>query len=180
MSESADERRLTGRMLAKWTALADGQPMPRLTDITPEAFGPDWRHCILIQLNGVPSRSRLAHVGEAVGAGHRKSDMVEIVSDYSERSLLRLATAKIPAMLAKNGPITFGGTGAINHKPILYRAILLPISSGDDSVTHTLGAISYRIATATDELFNPKDPVSSFIAFASRRMIFAPHPSESR
>ena len=179
MSESADERRLTGRMLAKWTALADGQPMPRLTDITPEAFGDDWRHCILIQLNGVPSRSRLAHVGEAVGAGHRKSDMVEIISDYSERSLLRLATAKIQAMLTKKGPITFGGTGAINYKPILYRAILLPIVSDDGSVTHALGAINYRVATATDALFDAKDPVSSFIAFASRRMIFAPTSSSS-
>lgn len=179
-SESVDDRRLTNRMLAKWTALANGQPMPRLTDITPELFGEDWHHCILIVLNGVPSRSRLAHVGEAVGAGHRRSDTVEIISDYSERSLLRLATAKIPAMLAKSGPITFGGTGAIHHRAMLYRAILLPLSNGDDTISHVLGAISYRNASATQDLSNPQDPVSAFIAFSSRRMIFAPEVAKHR
>jgi hypothetical protein len=188
MPVSVDDRRLTNRVLAKWTVITAGQRMPRRAEITPEAFGDDWRYCSLIALDPTVIRSRLAYVGEIMQVPDRKSGTDQILNDYAEGTLLRLAAAKIPAMIAKRGPITFGGTGAHDGKAMLYRAILLPMSEDNNNIDHVLSAINYRDISAAQEMSldeptgeavpqppQPKpDPVSSYIAFSSRRMSFAP------
>jgi hypothetical protein len=185
MPVSVDDRRLTSRMLAKWTAISQGERMPRRAEIVPEAFGDDWRYCTLIALDPTLTRSRLAYVGDIMRNKSRAADMPQIMNDYADGSLLRLAAAKIPAMLAKRGPITFGGTGAHDNKAMLYRAVLLPVSEDNATIGHVLGAINYRDISATQEFAMDEptgvavpepakvDPVSSFIAFSSRRTVFA-------
>lgn len=144
-----DERRLTDRMLAKWSAISNGARMPRLAEITPAAFGDDWRHCILVELDPVLWRSRIDHVGETLRNRDRTKDTPQILNDYAEGSLLRLAVSKIPAAIVKRCPIVFGGAAPHGGKTMLYRAILLPISEDNEQVDHVLGALNYRDISAT-------------------------------
>ena len=147
-----DERRLTDRMLAKWSAIADGIRMPRAAEIKPEAFGDDWKHCALIELDPVLWRSRLACVGETLRNRDRTQGTPQVLNDYNEGSLIRLTAARIPSVIVKRCPIVFGGAAPHGAKTMLYRAILLPVSADNDRVDHVLGAINFRdISAAADD-----------------------------
>jgi hypothetical protein len=186
MPASVDDHRLTTRMMAKWTAITEGQRMPSRAEIAPEVFGDDWRFCTLIALDPVLTRSRLAYVGDIMRGTDWSEKGPQVLSDFADGSLLRLTAAKVPAMMAKRGPISFGGTGAHDNKAMLYRAILLPVSENNSTIDHILGAINVRDISATkdESLDEPTgiavpepakpDPVATAIAFASRRMSFAP------
>ena len=70
---------------------------------------------------------------------------------------------------------------------MLYRAILLPLSGDGETIDHVIGAINFKEISAVEEYSDepmpapPKaDAVSSFIAFSSRRMSFAPAIAKNR
>jgi hypothetical protein len=142
---SSDERRLTDRVIAKWQALLLNSRFPRRVQLAPDSFGGDWSSCMLLRLEDAVLRSRLIYVGEELrkASGTTTQERVAL-SDYPDGCLLRLANAKISAVFAKAGPITFGGTGMSNDTAILYRAVLLPLSDDGRHIDHVLGAVNYR------------------------------------
>ena len=146
-----DERRLTDRMIAKWSAITEGTRMPRSSEIVPDAFGDDWKRCTLIALDPVLWRSRLVFVGETLRNRDRTRGTPQILNDYNEGSLMRLTAARIPAVIVKRCPIVFGGAAPHGAKTMLYRAILLPVSEDNDRVDHVLGAINFRDISAVAE-----------------------------
>jgi hypothetical protein len=180
----ADDRRLTTRVLKIWTALPREGDFPRCSGLTSDTFGTDCPDCLLIAIDPEPTRSRILCLGEHLRNADWSADTSQCLGDYAEGSLLRLATAKIPAVAAKRAPITFGGNGARHDKPILYRAILLPLSEDGQTIDHVLGAINFREMAVVEEypLEEPApqvtpetmDKVSSYLAFSSRKVSFAP------
>jgi len=146
-----DERRLTDRMTAKWSAITNGTRMPRPCEITPEAFGDDWKLCVFVELDPVLWRSRLTYVGESLRNRDRTRGTPQVLNDYHESSLVRLTAAKIPMTIVKRCPIVFGGVAPHGAKVMLYRAILLPVSADNDRVDHVLGAVNYRDISAAAE-----------------------------
>lgn len=180
----ADERRLTSRMLKKWKTAAVGGRFPSAAYFTPETLGKDYPNCVLIKVEADLPSSRVIHAGEIAAGGLDLPDESPI-SDYPANSLVRLATAKIAALLTKRAPITFGGTGVHDTAAVLYRTILLPLADEGETITHVLGAINFKEISAVEEYPDEPEPkpvntVSSYIAFSSRRLVFAPSASAKK
>ncbi|HEX4111930.1 MAG TPA: hypothetical protein VH020_05290, partial [Stellaceae bacterium] len=148
----ADERRLTTRMTAKWSALSRDGRLPRHADLDLGAFGKDAANCVVIATTGAEiAAAKLIHVGELLRNDAWSPERQQIVADYQANTLLRLTTAKIAAVIAKRGPVIFGGTGVRDVSAILYRAILLPLSDDGETIDHILGAVNFREITAVEE-----------------------------
>ena len=179
-----DERRLTSRVLGIWNALPPDHDLPRRSALVPDALGRDSADCLLIAIDAVLARSRLIYVGEKLRNPAWSADQPQDLLAYDDGSLVRLAAAKIPAIVAKRGPITFGGTGVHDDKAILYRTILLPLSEDGDVIDHVIGAINFREIADSEEhpldeagptvTRGTTDKVLDYLAFSSRRVSFAP------
>ena len=89
--------------------------------------------CILHLGNDIPSPQNAA--------------IPEVVKDFAEDTLLQRAVTKVPAVISKAGPITFGGVCGIGGDISLFRSILLPVSKDNKVIDHVLVAISYRDVT---------------------------------
>lgn len=175
----SDERRLTTRMTATWSALSRDGRLPRHADLNPARFGKDMANMAIVVLAAEPGAAKLLYVGEILRNDDWSPDIMQTLGDYPSNSLLGLAAAKIPAVLAKRGPVTFGGTGVNGTAAILYRAILLPFSDDGETIGHVVAAINFREITAVEEYTEVEmppapDKVSAAIAFSSRRLSFAP------
>lgn len=181
---SKDERRLTSRVLAIWNALPREGDFPSASTLPQDAFGKDCPNCVLVATDKVLVRSRVLYAGETLRNPAWSPDEPQVLLDYAEGSLVRLAAAKIPAVIAKRGPITFGGTGSHDDKAMLYRAILLPLSEDGAEIDHVIGAINFRTLAGTEDYpveepgppvtRETSDKVSAYLAFSSRRVSFAP------
>jgi hypothetical protein len=176
----ADERRLTSRMIAKWSALSRDGRLPRHADLDLSAFGKDAANCVVIATTGADiAGATLIHVGELLRGDDWSPDRRQTVADYPANSLLHLTAAKVAAVIAKRGPVVFGGTGVRDVSAILYRAILLPLSDDGETIDHVIGAINFKEISAVEEYSEqpappPADAVSSYMAFSGRRVAFAP------
>jgi hypothetical protein len=146
------EQRLVMRVLAQWRALADGRGPPRRAQIDPRAFGEDWRHCLLVDLDPQAERSRLAFVGESLRDPSWPTFERQSISDCQRDSLLHVATSYIARVVAKGVPISSGGVGIHHGVPIVYRSILLPLSEGGSKIDGLLGAANYREIPVADEI----------------------------
>ena len=146
------EHRLVMRVLARWRALADGRGLPRRAQIDPRAFGEDWRHCLLIDLDPKAERSRLAFVGESLRDPSWPTFERQSIADCQKDSLLHVATSYVARVVAKGVPISSGGVGIHHGVPIVYRSILLPLSEGGGKIDGLLGAANYREIPVAEEI----------------------------
>lgn len=180
MVPAVDDRRLTNRIMAKWFAISAEPRMPRPGEITEAAFGADWSRCVLIALEPVLWRSRLVYVGETLRNRDRTAGVPQILNDYEEASLVRLAAAKIPVLLERRAPMIFGGYAPRGPGVILYRAILLPVSSDNQRIDHALGAINFRSVSVTEDDVigdavgeaDKGEQVAAFFALTAGRLAF--------
>ena len=140
------------RVLARWRALADGCGLPRRSQIDPRAFGEDWRHCLLIDLDPRAERSRLAFVGQRLRDPSWPTFERQSIADCQKDSLLHLVTSYIARVAAKGVPISTGGVGMHHGAPIVYRSILLPLSEGGGKIDGLLGAANYREIPVAEEI----------------------------
>lgn len=178
----ADERRLTNRMIARWSTLSQDGRLPRFDDLDINMFRRDLPHCLTVELAAEMPDSELIYIGEALRNDEWTPESRQILADYPANSLVYLAAAKIAAMMTKRAPIVFGGTGVRDIDAILYRAILLPMTDHRNHITHLVGAINCREITVVEEYSDalaersPEQltPAERLVAFSSRRMVFAP------
>lgn len=155
------EHRLVMRVLAQWRALADGHGLPRRSQIDPRAFGEDWRHCLLIDLDPRAERSRLAFVGEGLRDPSWPAFERQSLADCQKDSLLHVATSYIARVIAKGVPISSGGIGMHQGVPIVYRSILLPLSEGAGKIDGLLGAANYREIPVAEEIHTLREHPAS-------------------
>src|SRR6185312_15636660 len=136
-----EERRLILRVRGRWQRACGGRPFPHPREIDPAAFGDDWPHCYLLDL-AEPGDPAFAYVGGAFEFAGRR------FSDCPIGSLLRTAAGAFPQALASRAPVVFMGSGLDGDRPILLRAILLPLSRNGADVDTLLGAANCRFLDA--------------------------------
>jgi len=150
-----EERRLTTRVLTQWKKIA-GKDFPKRSQVDPRAFGSDWGHCLMIDLDDVPANSRFSHVGNALRDSTWPTFDRQSVSECLEGSLLELITRHIGRVMEKKKPISYGGPACHEDGDILYRTILLPLSETGDKIDGILAAVGYREVTVVHEIPLPE------------------------
>ena len=155
-----DERRMQVRAYNHWASLLDGRSYPPVETLEPERltdFGP---FSVLLDFTkGIdnPAIPFLGHrLAEECAGGEGKGAAIRELNDVPSRSLLSRITDHYMQILANQAPIGFEAE-FVNQagKTVLYRGILLPFSSNDESINYIYGVINWKELAdqhTTDEL----------------------------
>ena len=151
-----DERRMQVRAYNHWAGLLADRNFPSIEDLDPAAlpdFGP---YSVMLDFTGGIDNPAVQFLGEALAAECGADASIRNLDDVPSRSLLSRITDHYMQIIANQAPIGFEAE-FVNQRglTILYRGILLPFSSDDDTIDFIYGVINWKeIADqkTTDEL----------------------------
>jgi hypothetical protein len=156
-----DERRMQVRAYNHWASLLDNRNFPSIEDLDPEAlpdFGP---YSVLLDFTGGIENPAIQFLGEKLALECGTDGEIHSLADVPARSLLSRITDHYMQILANQAPIGFEAE-FVNQREqtILYRGILLPFSSDDDTIDFIYGVINWKELAdqqTTDELLHEID-----------------------
>ncbi len=151
-----DERRMQVRAYNHWAGLLDNRNFPSIEDLEPEAlpdFGP---YSVLLDFSTGIENPAIRFLGATLAEECGASTRIATLADVPSRSLLSRITDHYMQILANQAPIGFEAEFVNQReKTILYRGILLPYSSDDDTIDFIYGVINWKELAdqkTTDEL----------------------------
>ena len=159
----SDERRMQVRAYNHWASLLDERNFPSIEDLDPSAlpdFGP---YSVLLDFTSGIENPAVPFLGAELGVECGADGEIESLADVPARSLLSRITDHYLQILANQAPIGFEAE-FVNQRgaTILYRGILLPFSSDDDTIDFIYGVINWKELAdqlTTDELMLEIDQV---------------------
>jgi hypothetical protein len=140
-----DERRMQVRAYNHWASMLGERMFPDIEDLDPLAlpdFGPN---SVLLDFSyGIENRS-VRFLAKKLAEECGTSTAITCLADVPARSLLSRITDHYMQILANQVPIGFEAE-FVNHAgiAILYRGILLPFSSDDESIDFIYGGINWK------------------------------------
>jgi hypothetical protein len=160
----SDERRMQVRAYNLWASLLGNRNYPAVEDLEPgnlPDFGP---YSVLLDFTAGIDNPSVVYLGdelaEECGVAGKA---LETLTDVPSRSLLTRITDHYMQILANQAPIGFEAE-FVNQRgaTILYRGILLPFSSDDDTIDFIYGVINWKEladSQVADELLLEMDQV---------------------
>ncbi|WP_407674540.1 PAS domain-containing protein [Parerythrobacter aestuarii] len=151
-----DERRMQVRAYNHWASLLQDRNFPSIEDLNPEElpdFGP---YSVLLDFTTGIENPAVQYLGDELGEECGTDGSIRTLEDVPSRSLLSRITDHYMQILANQAPIGFEAE-FVNQRgaTILYRGILLPFSSDDDTIDFIYGVINWKEVAdqlTTDEL----------------------------
>ncbi|MCC6927239.1 hypothetical protein [Novosphingobium sp.] len=140
-----DERRMQVRAYNHWASLLDNRNFPSIEDLDPAAlpdFGP---FSVLLDFTGGIENPTIQYLGDMLAEECGTEAIIQTLADVPARSLLSRITDHYMQILANQAPIGFEAE-FVNQREctILYRGILLPFSSDDDTIDFIYGVINWK------------------------------------
>lgn len=140
-----DERRLQVRAYNYWTEQLDDKNYPNIEDLNPderEDFAP---YGVLLDFTSGIENPSIAYVGDAIREECNLAEDVTYLDQVPARSLLSRITDHYLQIIANRAPIGFEAE-FVNDRNIniMYRGILLPYSSDDDTIDFIYGLINWK------------------------------------
>ena len=151
-----DERRMQVRAYNHWASLLTDHSFPSIEELEPENlpdFGP---YGVLLDFTAGIDDPSIAYLGAELAVECGTDTALKQLDDVPTRSLLSRITDHYMQILANQAPIGFEAE-FVNQRgaTILYRGILLPFSSNDDTIDFIYGVINWKELAdqfTTDEL----------------------------
>ena len=151
-----DERRMQVRAYNHWAGLLDNRNFPAVDTLEPETltdFGP---YSVLLDFSTGIEDPTIRYLGDMLEAECGGDGVITTLSDVPARSLLSRITDHYMQILANQAPIGFEAEFVnLRGRTILYRGILLPFSSDDETIDFIYGVINWKELAdqaTTDEL----------------------------
>jgi hypothetical protein len=140
-----DERRMHVRAYNYWVSLLDGRAYPAVEDLDPASLTDFSANSILLDFTGGVENPTLTYLGSAI---REECDLpAELISAHEipSRSLLSRLTDHYLQIIANRAPIGFEAE-FVNHRGnnTMYRGILMPFSSDDDTIDFIYGVINWK------------------------------------
>lgn len=140
-----DERRMQVRAYNHWASLLDNRNFPSIEDLSPGElpdFGP---YSVLLDFSEGIDNPAIRYLGDMLATECGTDDQIDALSDVPARSLLSRITDHYMQILANQAPIGFEAE-FVNQRgrTILYRGILLPYSSDDETIDFIFGVINWK------------------------------------
>jgi hypothetical protein len=138
-----DERRMHVRAYNYWASMLNGRAYPSVEDLHPEDgmdFAP---HSVLLDFTaGSPS---IAWLGQKLRAECDLPGQADAMADVPPRSLLSRLTDHYLQIIANRAPVGFEAefVNSRGHNT-MYRGILMPLSSDDDTIDFIYGVINWK------------------------------------
>lgn len=145
-----DERRMHVRAYNFWAGLLGERQFPSVEDLSPESdddFGPN--SVLLDFTNGIENPT-IQFLGRSLREECDIDVSITAVADVPARSLLSRITDHYLQIIANQAPIGFEAE-FVNQRgaTIMYRGILLPFSTDDETIDFIYGVINWK-EVATD------------------------------
>ncbi|MEZ5680952.1 MAG: hypothetical protein R3E14_06605 [Erythrobacter sp.] len=140
-----DERRMQVRAYNHWASLLGDLNFPNIDDLEPEKlddFGP---YSVLLGLVGGIEDPDVLFVGSELEADCGETGALGKLSDVPSRSVLSRITDHYMQILANQAAIGFEAE-FVNERgvTVLYRGILLPYSSDNQTIDYIYGVINWK------------------------------------
>lgn len=140
-----DERRLQVRAYNFWTEQLGDNNYPSIEDLVPEENEDFAPYGVLLDFTSGMENPSIAYVGDKLRTECALSEEVTYLDQVPARSLLSRITDHYLQIIANRAPIGFEAEfvndSGIN---IMYRGILLPYSSDDDTIDFIYGLINWK------------------------------------
>ncbi|WP_298398330.1 hypothetical protein [Sphingobium sp.] len=141
----SDERRMQVRAYNYWTSLLGSRTLPSIEDLVPEQledFGP---HAVLLDFSVGLDNPAIVYLGTALRQECEIEGAIDYINDVPARSLLSRLTDHYLQIIANAAPIGFEAE-FINQRgaEIMYRGILMPFSSDDETIDFVFGVINWK------------------------------------
>jgi hypothetical protein len=144
-----DERRMHVRAYNFWVSMLGGRAYPSIEDLDPEHsedFGP---HSVLLDFTAGIEDPAITFLGQSLRRECGLDHDIHSIADVPSRSLLSRLTDHYLQILANRAPIGFEAE-FVNQRGLntMYRGILMPFSSDDDTIDFVYGVINWKEAPA--------------------------------
>lgn len=141
-----DERRMQVRAYNFWASQLDDRNFPLVSDLDPAAIDDFGANSVLLDFSQGSEDPRIAFLGETLAGECDAAGLtIDRLADVPSRSLLSRITDHYMQILANQAPIGFEAE-FVNQRgvSVLYRGILLPYSSDDDTIDFIYGVINWK------------------------------------
>ncbi|WP_394269934.1 hypothetical protein [Qipengyuania sp.] len=140
-----DERRMQVRAYNHWASLLGDGNLPSIEDLEPDSlpdFGP---YSVLLDFSSGIDNPAVRYIGAELRQECDAQGVIDRLSDVPPRSLLSRITDHYMQILANQAPIGFEAE-YLNQRDatVLYRGILLPYSSDDETIDFIFGVINWK------------------------------------
>ena len=141
----SDERRMQVRAYNYWASLLGDRALPSIEDLAPEElddFGP---YSILLDFSTGLENPSGVYLGTALRQECEIEGSITYIDDVPARSLVSRLTDHYLQIIANAAPIGFEAE-FVNQRgsDILYRGILMPFSSDDETIDFVFGVINWK------------------------------------
>ena len=146
-----DERRMHVRAYNFWAGLLGERQFPSIEDLNPESdddFGPN---SVLLDFTGGIENPVIQFLGKSLRRECELDSGITALDQVPARSLLSRITDHYLQIIANQAPIGFEAE-FVNQRgdTIMYRGILLPFSTDDDTIDFIYGVINWKEVVAED------------------------------
>ena len=140
-----DERRMHVRAYNFWVSMLGGRAYPSIEDLDPETSGDFGPHSVLLDFTAGIENPTITYLGDSLRLECALDHGVYSIADVPSRSLLSRLTDHYLQILANRAPIGFEAefVSQRGHNT-LYRGILMPYSSDDDTIDFVYGVINWK------------------------------------
>jgi hypothetical protein len=140
-----DERRMQVRAYNHWASLLGDLSFPSIEDLEPANLPDFGSNSVLLDFSKGIDDPAVHYLGDKLGKECGANGPIHQLSDVPARSLLSRITDHYMQILANQAPIGFEAE-FVNQRgsAILYRGILLPFSSDDETIDFIYGVINWK------------------------------------
>ncbi|HEX7694953.1 MAG TPA: hypothetical protein VF409_10720 [Sphingomonas sp.] len=140
-----DERRMHVRAYNHWVSLLRGRAYPSIEDLDPANIADFGPHSVLLDFTNGIEDPVIAFLGRALRDETSLDQSITHISEVPSRSLLSRLTDHYLQIIANRAPIGFEAefVGTRGHNT-MYRGILMPFSSNDDTIDFIYGVINWK------------------------------------
>jgi hypothetical protein len=142
---SSEERRMHVRAYNYWVSLLGPRALPSIEDLNPEEMEDFSPNSVLLDFSMGMENPAIIYLGSALREECGITGTVERVDDVPARSLLTRLTDHYLQIIANSAPVGFEAE-FINQRDaeIMYRGILMPFSSDDETIDFIYGVINWK------------------------------------
>jgi len=179
-----DERRMHVRAYNHWVSLLRGRAYPAIANLDPANIADFGPHSVLLDFSNGVENPAIPFVGRALREECSIDSTITHISQVPSRSLLSRLTDHYLQIIANRAPIGFEAefVNARGHNT-LYRGILMPFSSHEDSIDFIYGVINWKelVDDATQASLNAElaAAVRSGPSAAAAAIAWADGPSDA-
>ncbi|MCW3848168.1 hypothetical protein OF829_13045 [Sphingomonas sp. LB-2] len=140
-----DERRMHVRAYNHWVTLLQGRAYPSIEDLDPENIADFGPHSVLLDFSEGVDNPAIRYLGRALREETDVDPVITHVAEVPSRSLLSRLTDHYLQIIANRAPIGFEAefVSTRGHNT-LYRGILMPFSSDEDTIDFIYGVINWK------------------------------------